>query len=1123
MPPESLYVAGRDIGDEYRYVLDRKYAEKFPGSLLGRPSLLLAPWSIGKTETSEQEAVAMSSYGAGMGRSAGGRRDGALRAHGGASAGDYATLDFLKEPAAVLLNLKPDARGVVTIDRKALGSRPYIRLIAVDPFTTVSRHLALADAPAGLRDLRLPAAMESGKHYTEQKVISVIPAGGTLALADIATSEFNLYDSMNAAYGLLSTLSGSDALGEFGFILRWPSLTPDEKREHYGKHACHELNFFLYHKDRAFFDAAILPFLKNKKDKTFLDQWLTGGDLAAWTQPWAFGQLNIAEQALLARRGAAPAGGMARYVTERADMIPPDPDDYNRRFDTGIRSSVLETDDAYGFAEAKESLVINNLAMPAAPPAPAIAGEARDALVAVRKSVAMSESAAGSGRARADKRAEVLEESVPIESPAFFESRASDRKAVSQLFRKLDKTEEWVENNYYKIPIAEQDDERVTVNPFWADYARHDGKTPFLSRNLLYASLNFTEVMLALAVLDLPFEAKEHASEIKGASFTLKAGSPIIAFHQEIKESAPAEDKPPILVSQNYYRADDRYRFVGNERIDKFVTGEFLAQVAYGCQVVLVNPTSSRQTLRLLLQIPQGALPVQKGFFTRGLPVTLEPYATRTFDYYFYFPAAGARPHYPVQVAREERFVAGAEPFTLNVVEKLSRLDTESWDYVSQNGTPDEVLAFLRTNNLNRIDLDKIAWRAKDKAYFGNVIALLEERHAYSDTLWSYGLFHDVRAVAREYLKHSDFADRCGAFIDTPLLTIDPVERKTYQHMEYSPLVNARAHQLGRKREILNDKLFDQYQRFLTVLSCRPAFDQDDLLGVTYYLLLQDRVGEALRFFNRIDPEKIPARLQYDYLRVVMDFYRGDTAHARKLADQYRDYPVPRWRKLFAEAGSQLDELEGKAAAVTDEDDRLQAQTRAAGAEPGLAFKVEGRKITLLYQNVSACVINYYPMDIELLFSRNPFVQQQTEQFTFVRPAESQEVRLPAGETSLVVDIPKRFHSSNVMVEIVSGGIRQTAACYANSLAVQVVEAYGQVRVSNEATRKPLAGTYVKVYVRMKDGAVRFYKDGYTDLRGLFDYASLNTNEIEETERFSLLILSDEFGAVIREADPPKR
>jgi hypothetical protein len=49
----ALYIAGRNIGDEYRYILDRKYAKKYPGSMLERPSLLLNPWAVRGTETGE--------------------------------------------------------------------------------------------------------------------------------------------------------------------------------------------------------------------------------------------------------------------------------------------------------------------------------------------------------------------------------------------------------------------------------------------------------------------------------------------------------------------------------------------------------------------------------------------------------------------------------------------------------------------------------------------------------------------------------------------------------------------------------------------------------------------------------------------------------------------------------------------------------------------------------------------------------------------------------------------------------------------------------------------------------------------------------------------------------------
>jgi hypothetical protein len=57
----------------------------------------------------------------------------------------------------------------------------------------------------------------------------------------------------------------------------------------------------------------------------------------------------------------------------------------------------------------------------------------------------------------------------------------------------------------------------------------------------------------------------------------------------------------------------------------------------------------------------------------------------------------------------------------------------------------------------------------------------------------------------------------------------------------------------------------------------------------------------------------------------------------------------------------------------------------------------------------------------------------------------------------------------------------------------------------------------------MKDGGVQFYRDGYTDLRGRFDYTSLSTNEIDNVDRFAILIMTDSDGAIVREAAPPLR
>jgi hypothetical protein len=179
--------------------------------------------------------------------------------------------------------------------------------------------------------------------------------------------------------------------------------------------------------------------------------------------------------------------------------------------------------------------------------------------------------------------------------------------------------------------------------------------------------------------------------------------------------------------------------------------------------------------------------------------------------------------------------------------------------------------------------------------------------------------------------------------------------------------------------------------------------------------------------------------------------------------------------------------------------------------------------VAIDYQNLSRVTLNYYLMDIELLFSRNPFVKQDASRFAHIRPNHSKVVELPGEKDRQVVDLPERFHNRNVLVEVRGSGLVRSQAYYSNSLAVQLIETYGQVRVTDATSRKPVPKVYVKVYARFRDGRVRFYRDGYTDLRGRFDYASLSTNDLENVEKFSLLVFSQKKGAVVKEAAPPKR
>ena len=1275
---ETKYISGRNIGDEYRYIIDRKYQPKFSGNTATRPSLLLNPWAIRQTQTGHQEAAAGDDFGAaGKPQDAMAKREAAFGMAGGQGAGaQFSNVDFLGAQSVVLLNLVPNEDGTLSIPREKLGPHSYVEVLAVDAQQTASRVLTLPEPEATFRDLRLASSLDVEKHFTEQKQVSVVKAGEKATVADVTSSKFTSYDSLSKVFGLYAALNPQPQLIEFSFVLRWPSLKPEEKRALYSKYASHELNFFLYKKDPEFFAAVIRPYLKNKHSKTFLDHWLLGDDLAAYRAPWAYEQLNAVERILMSQRIADDAKFTRQLIGEQVAVLPPNLERVEHLYQSAVASNALETGDEFGANAARElaETELRNQSRTigysgdgatrfqqnaqagkgfagrggmgglggggggflagAAPQAPAAKAAAAPGLANREKQLAEQDRAASgmkrdesrksleakdaqadgkesSLRARrqlsveslekvkSDKKSNAKGERAELDMLSDLESDSradlQRRANARQLYRKLEATMEWAENNYHHLPIEQQNGALVTSNTFWKDYAEHGqapaadvdaaknpGPGPFFSKHISEASRNFTEMMFALAVLDLPFDAKEHKSAFEGAKMELAAGSPIILFHQEVKAADFDPNAPrTVLVNQNFFRNGDRHRTINGEQVDKYVSDEFLTHVVYGAQVVVTNPTSTRQKLSVLVQVPQGAVPVANAHYTRSLPLDLQPYQTQTIEYHFYFPTTGEFSHYPVHVAKNEAIIAAATPKRLKVVDIPTSVDKQSWDYISQHGSNEDVLNFLATQNVLQINLDKMAFRLHDPAFFKQAIDLLTKRHVYQNTLWSYAAKHGDAAALRPFLLHADgFLNELGRSFDSQLVSVDPVERRSYQHLDYTPLVNARAHQLGKRRRILNDALYQQYHRLLAILACRSQLDDTDRMAVTYYLLLQDRIDEAAQVFGTVNAERLESKLQHDYFAAYIDLYTAEPERAKAIVAKYRDYLVERWKTAFAAISSQLDEAgvkplaanigpnavasvskelispigpnrpivspevgpmgqvgrmkdddllaaADKTAAANDKgpmtNDSQQSNTALASTEPSFDFAVESKKVKLKFQHLQSVRVNYYEMDIELLFSRNPFVQQFSGEFSFIRPNETAELKLPEGKTDLDFDLPARFHNSNVLVEITAAGETKRQTYYSHALNVQTLENYGQVSVTHEKTKKPLAKIYVKVYAKLGDGNVKFYKDGYTDLRGRFDYASLNTGELDSVQRFSILILSEEHGAIVREAAPPKR
>lgn len=713
------------------------------------------------------------------------------------------------------------------------------------------------------------------------------------------------------------------------------------------------------------------------------------------------------------------------------------------------------------------------------------------------------------------------------------------KAAVVDGFKNLDKTKEYIERQYF-LQKLDSSQRFVRLTDFYVDYVRHiltnGPDAPFLSQNFIFSNSTLTEVLVSLAILSLPFESAKHQYTMhEGRGRRTVAGSECMIFTKELVQSTSENLKIDISIIQRFYDPNDRYAYMEdmpNVKIEKKVE-EYIKGKIYGSQVIVSNLTAATHEVQIVTEVPQGAIPVRNLDYTKSHTLSLDPYKTQTLEFFFYFPATGSFTIYPSSVAKDGRIIASAAGEIFEVQTEKKKVNLDKIEDILSRGSKQDILTFLSTKNLLNTAIFRfsdIYWLLKQKEMFESIIKILREKRIYDRVAWSYGFLHgDTEALTdllREIKTNAPFTSL--SYLDSPYLKVD-----NFKIYEYHPMVNARVHKLANDRNnILNNQFKERYQGFLKYLVEKGHFDVKDSLLMTYYLILQDRIQEAITTFEKIKPEQINSidcRLQFDYFEAYLDFYRGfpKFEKARSLVSKYLAFPVISWRNLFIDLANQLAEYDGdetvpNAKVEGDEEDKKKANEKNAGKAEMLSIELEGTRIKATYQNAEFLRVSLYKVDLEVLFSRNPFLLQGVEDFGHVQPNEviEKKVEKSSAIEHLNLDIPEAYTKGNVYIQVRSESKMQSCTYFSTSLKVQVNENYGQVKVMN-SENKPLSTVYVKAYAKNNSNAVSFYKDGYTDIRGTFDYASLNTSELNDIKSFSILVMSDELGSIIKESKPP--
>ena len=141
-------------------------------------------------------------------------------------------------------------------------------------------------------------------------------------------------------------------------------------------------------------------------------------------------------------------------------------------------------------------------------------------------------------------------------------------------------------------------------------------------------------------------------------------------------------------------------------------------------------------------------------------------------------------------------------------------------------------------------------------------------------------------------------------------------------------------------------------------------------------------------------------------------------------------------------------------------------------------------------------------------------------------PVKTETIIIDTTKKTTKVEMPQEFRGKNVIVNIVSGKFQKTLKLFSTTLRVHYEENYGELQCT-DSEGNLVPQVYVKVYSKTSNGKVEFYKDGYTDIRGRFDYLSINStttksDSADKIAKFAILLVSDIHGSSIHECNSPE-
>ena len=138
---------------------------------------------------------------------------------------------------------------------------------------------------------------------------------------------------------------------------------------------------------------------------------------------------------------------------------------------------------------------------------------------------------------------------------------------------------------------------------------------------------------------------------------------------------------------------------------------------------------------------------------------------------------------------------------------------------MARSGTPQQITEFLSAANLRELDWMLVAHRMQDQEVYQVIIKALDDAKLPISDLWAYSLKHRDEPAMKAYLSlRDDLVGRVGPVLNSPLLEVEPIERRSTNCWSTRRWSVHGFIALGDENEILNPTFLEQYRGFVRVL-----------------------------------------------------------------------------------------------------------------------------------------------------------------------------------------------------------------------------------------------------------------------------------------------------------------